>query len=415
MARRRLDAPRHRDLDHARTAPSPDGDDRTLVVVELAGGNDGLNTVVPIADPAYRPLRPTLGVSEPDRADDTIGLAPELGEAGGALTTTGTSRPSRASATRIPTSALRAPWPYWRSGPARGCSAYAVAGSDATSTPTVGYDDPLAAVSIGPLPSPALLGSRLVRYSIADATGPPAAASPSWVDTPDDLVAAWSRFALPQTRPDDTDGRDRAGHPLHRVGVARARGTVAGPRGNRRRRGGLPPGAERNLVVCQLAAQLVVGDRGRRRCHLRERSRRLRHPPGRSQASSDSHTRPRRRARRVLRRARCGRRLRSRVGDDDVRVRTTSGRERQRHRSRDRGAAFPDRRVGARREVRRAALAHAAGRAREPRRHHRLPLALRHRAAGLARCRRRTAHGSRASARCPASSSEQASTRVPVP
>ena len=33
-----------------------------LILVELSGGNDGLNTVVPIADPAYRNLRPDIGV-----------------------------------------------------------------------------------------------------------------------------------------------------------------------------------------------------------------------------------------------------------------------------------------------------------------------------------------------------------------
>ncbi|SAL42036.1 DUF1501 domain-containing protein [Caballeronia telluris] len=36
---------------------------KTLVIVELKGGNDGLNTVVPFADPLYRTLRPTLGLS----------------------------------------------------------------------------------------------------------------------------------------------------------------------------------------------------------------------------------------------------------------------------------------------------------------------------------------------------------------
>ena len=34
-------------------------DDRTLVVVELAGGNDGLNTVVPMTDPAAGSLLAT--------------------------------------------------------------------------------------------------------------------------------------------------------------------------------------------------------------------------------------------------------------------------------------------------------------------------------------------------------------------
>jgi uncharacterized protein (DUF1501 family) len=36
---------------------------RTLIVVQLAGGNDGLNTVVPFTDSLYSQLRPTLGLS----------------------------------------------------------------------------------------------------------------------------------------------------------------------------------------------------------------------------------------------------------------------------------------------------------------------------------------------------------------
>ena len=37
---------------------------KTLVLVQLAGGNDGLNTVVPASDPAYRSARGTLGIAE---------------------------------------------------------------------------------------------------------------------------------------------------------------------------------------------------------------------------------------------------------------------------------------------------------------------------------------------------------------
>jgi len=37
--------------------------DRLLVLVELKGGNDGLNTVVPYSDPAYVQLRPRLAVA----------------------------------------------------------------------------------------------------------------------------------------------------------------------------------------------------------------------------------------------------------------------------------------------------------------------------------------------------------------
>jgi uncharacterized protein (DUF1501 family) len=54
--------------------------DRVLVVLQLAGGNDGLNTVVPYADPAYAGARPTVGV-RPDTVlhiDGNVGLNPAL-------------------------------------------------------------------------------------------------------------------------------------------------------------------------------------------------------------------------------------------------------------------------------------------------------------------------------------------------
>jgi len=54
--------------------------DRVLVLVELKGGNDGLNTVVPYADPAYAVLRPTLALKPDDlaRLDERVGLHPSL-------------------------------------------------------------------------------------------------------------------------------------------------------------------------------------------------------------------------------------------------------------------------------------------------------------------------------------------------
>ena len=39
-----------------------------LVVVELSGGNDGLNMVVPFADDAYYRHRPTIGIPESQSA-----------------------------------------------------------------------------------------------------------------------------------------------------------------------------------------------------------------------------------------------------------------------------------------------------------------------------------------------------------
>ena len=38
------------------------GPGRALVVIQLTGGNDGLNTVAPLADPLYRKLRPKIGL-----------------------------------------------------------------------------------------------------------------------------------------------------------------------------------------------------------------------------------------------------------------------------------------------------------------------------------------------------------------
>jgi uncharacterized protein (DUF1501 family) len=123
--------------------------------------------------------------------DDTIGLHPELAKladryrAGQVAIVEGIGYPD-------PDLSHFASLAYWWSG------APGVAGTrgwlgrylDAT----VGFADPLAAIGIGPVPSPALLGSRSFATTITDSTGLQPRL-PAWVDRPDDVIAAWSRYA----------------------------------------------------------------------------------------------------------------------------------------------------------------------------------------------------------------------------
>ena len=54
--------------------------ERILVVVELSGGNDGLNTVVPYGDDTYYRVRPNLGIKEPEviKVENGLGFHPAL-------------------------------------------------------------------------------------------------------------------------------------------------------------------------------------------------------------------------------------------------------------------------------------------------------------------------------------------------
>src|SRR5258707_14003365 len=65
----------------ARTArAAAPGKDTVLVVLEMTGGNDGLNTVIPYADDLYHKARPTLRHAKDAviRLDDHVGLHPRM-------------------------------------------------------------------------------------------------------------------------------------------------------------------------------------------------------------------------------------------------------------------------------------------------------------------------------------------------
>ncbi|MCC6739162.1 MAG: DUF1501 domain-containing protein [Planctomycetia bacterium] len=67
-------------LTRALAEPAAARSKRVLVLVVLSGGNDGLNTVVPLSDPRYAKARPTLAIPRDQMLplDDTVGLAPPL-------------------------------------------------------------------------------------------------------------------------------------------------------------------------------------------------------------------------------------------------------------------------------------------------------------------------------------------------
>jgi uncharacterized protein (DUF1501 family) len=225
--------------------------DRTLVVVEMGGGNDGLNTVVPINSGQYHDLRPTLGVTDPIALDDSIGLAPQLVKLA-ARYQAGTVAIVEGVGYDEPNLSHFASLGYWWTGQPGNSAGAGWLGRYLDGT--VGLDDPLAGISIGPVPSPALVGDR----SFATA----------WVDTPDDLIAAWKHLA-----PASPDPATLMGHVQEAIDLtvdARRRLTRAlksdpadampadglpAPQTNRGRYGGSTVSAS-----LALAAQLVASD-----------------------------------------------------------------------------------------------------------------------------------------------------------
>ena len=68
------------DLAMALSDPAAAGPGKTLILLELKGGNDGLNTVIPFEDPLYYKLRPKLAIpkSEVLSLDKGLGLHPAM-------------------------------------------------------------------------------------------------------------------------------------------------------------------------------------------------------------------------------------------------------------------------------------------------------------------------------------------------
>ena len=163
----------------------------TVVFVELAGGNDGIGTVIPYADPNYRRLRPTLAIDNPIDLDGAVGFHPSLARladrfrAGQVAIVEGIGYPKN----DLSHFASLANW--WSGTPGH---ASATGWLGRYLDRTVGFSDPLAGVVIGPGPSPALLGERSFATSISDAGGLQPDA-PAWITSPATLAETWAKFA----------------------------------------------------------------------------------------------------------------------------------------------------------------------------------------------------------------------------
>ncbi len=75
-----LMAPRASSMIRSLSGVGTDKQERTLVLIQLAGGNDGLSTVVPYSDPGYASVRPTLRWRKEDLLliDEECGMHPAL-------------------------------------------------------------------------------------------------------------------------------------------------------------------------------------------------------------------------------------------------------------------------------------------------------------------------------------------------
>jgi uncharacterized protein (DUF1501 family) len=168
---------------------------RTLVVVQLGGGNDGLNTLVPAGDGRYHDLRPALALPEDEvlalPTETRFALHPALApllpswQAGRIAAVAGVGFPGQSR------SHFQAMDTWWSGRAGASTTGWLGRWLDATGTD----DNPLRAVALGS-GSPALVGERSVATVVLDPEGF-ALRAPKGVST-EQLVEAFVATAEPQ-------------------------------------------------------------------------------------------------------------------------------------------------------------------------------------------------------------------------
>ncbi|MGL5865459.1 MAG: DUF1501 domain-containing protein [Dermatophilaceae bacterium] len=204
-----------------------------LVLVTLYGGNDGLNTVVPYADPAYQAARPGLAydAGEVLRLDDQFGLNPALPGLADAWKGTelavvhgvGYPRPDRSHfrsmdiwQTATPDSPTTEGWLGRWLDAEDGDPMLAVSLGETLPPLAVGTRSTAAALSLREGRRPTQVGSMVLGYAAADPADPPAVA---------DAASAWAAlgtceraFATVRTTPAGGNEPDQGEAPATATG-----------------------------------------------------------------------------------------------------------------------------------------------------------------------------------------------------
>jgi uncharacterized protein (DUF1501 family) len=162
----------------------------TLVVVEMGGGNDALSTAIPHGDPRYYDLRKTLAIEDVIDLDGWLGLHPNL-EYIASRWGDGTLAVVEGVGYPEPDLSHFASMATWWSGLPGGLG---TGWLGRYLDGTVGTEDPLAGIVIGPGPSPAMSGDASFVVSIRDESGL-SPLTPQWIDTPSELLSMWEGFA----------------------------------------------------------------------------------------------------------------------------------------------------------------------------------------------------------------------------